>query len=304
MIKEFAVEPEVMATWAHFQSLFEDFGVGKGRLISEYPGKWRQMVYELAPRLSGEIKGYSIRSKISAQRHKLIPGRSRCYDPDPRKDWLVNAEARMEDTPFDGIVARENPRRHGAVFVAGEIERDEPPWRTSTQSKVERPASALANCAGLLLSVAIEIVLVDPNFDATESRFREPLAAIFQAPSQCKRWKPCEVHTIKPDVFVRDVHEINYSRHLAGVVPTGTTLRVHFWSQRMGGETMHPRFLLTEFGGLHYDYGLDRGRDPGEKTIVTLLDHSLFLQIRADYTCPSPTFDITPDCIIDVRGRG
>ena len=46
LVKEFAVEPKVMAMWSYFQSLWEDFGVGKGRLISKYPVRWKEKVAE------------------------------------------------------------------------------------------------------------------------------------------------------------------------------------------------------------------------------------------------------------------
>jgi hypothetical protein len=77
-----------------------------------------------------------------------------------------------------------------------------------------------------------------------------------------------------------------------------------FLEAEIRGERLHPRFLLTELGGLYYDYGLDEGQAHGEKTIVTLMDHALFLQTLADFSSTGPSFDITPDCIIDVRGEG
>ena len=90
MIHEFAVEPEVMATWQHFQSLWDDFGVGKGRLLVEYPGNWRRRIHELAPKLSAPVKANAISSKISAQRHKFIGARGRPYEPE--RLWLANAK--------------------------------------------------------------------------------------------------------------------------------------------------------------------------------------------------------------------
>src|SRR5215831_18198490 len=72
MIKEFAIQPEVMATWSHFHSLFEDFDVGYGRLICVYPLTWKQKVHELAASLNRDVHAHSIRSKISAAKHKFI----------------------------------------------------------------------------------------------------------------------------------------------------------------------------------------------------------------------------------------
>ncbi len=52
MIREFAIEPEVMATWQHFRELWDDFGASRGRLISEYPSDWRERVCRRAYEIS------------------------------------------------------------------------------------------------------------------------------------------------------------------------------------------------------------------------------------------------------------
>jgi hypothetical protein len=48
MIKEFAVQPEVMASWQYFRLLWEDLGVAKGTLISRFPKTWNKQVCELS----------------------------------------------------------------------------------------------------------------------------------------------------------------------------------------------------------------------------------------------------------------
>jgi hypothetical protein len=73
--------------------------------------------------------------------------------------------------------------------------------------------------------------------------------------------------------------------------------------RKTGGEKLHPRFLLTELGGIQFDYGLDAGDAPGDTTIVTLMDHDLWQAVRADYTVPSPSFTITSDCIVGIVGQ-
>ncbi len=52
MIKEVAVEPEVMATWSHFRELWDDLGVSRGRLVAEYPPNWREEVVRVALKTS------------------------------------------------------------------------------------------------------------------------------------------------------------------------------------------------------------------------------------------------------------
>ena len=129
MIREFAVEPEVMANWVHFRELWEDFGVNCGRLISEYPRDWREQVCRKAYELSS-TKAASIAARLKpgpgqTSAKKWIPT-SRSYDKG--KDWLNNAEQQHPERHFAGIVARKNPRARSRVLVAGEFPKDLPPW--------------------------------------------------------------------------------------------------------------------------------------------------------------------------------
>ena len=98
--------------------------------------------------------------------------------------------------------------------------------------------------------------------------------------------KALEIHTERKQAFSRGNREHHLRRAFELEVPAGTTLRVCFWEQKPGGEKLHARFLLTEQGGLQYDYGLDEA-GVGERTIVTLLQHSLWEQICRDYLCES-----------------
>jgi hypothetical protein len=106
----------------------------------------------------------------------------------------------------------------------------------------------------------------------------------------------------QPDKAVLATRQEYLTSSLPSLVPTGTVLKAFYWLRRPGGKRLHPRFIITERGGIHYDYGLDEGDSPGERTIVTLMDQDLWQTVRADYTDPSPSFDITPDCILSVVG--
>jgi hypothetical protein len=299
LIKEFAIEPRVMATWLHFQSLWEDFGVGKGRLISKYPVLWRNKVDELAKNLSKPVQATAISTKIRRDEHKfLVTGRT--YNGNT--DWLANAHSHAATQPFHAIIASENPRATNGILVAGEFSKDDPPYKVKSQDTVPRKSTALADCARLLLSNCAEIQFVDPHFNSSEPRFRNTFEAMLQI-CDAQAIKLLEIHREKPDPFRPDVHKTNYRYNLAGIVPTGVTLRVYFWSQRPGGPDMHPRFLLTDLGGINFEQGLDEG-EPGETTLVTPLQHEIWQKCRTDYCRTSTTFSITPDCIIEIVGQG
>ena len=207
LIKEFAIEPKVMAKWEHFNSLWEDFGVGKGRLISKYPPQWRQKVdEELAKNPIGDIHTHSIKSKIWAGEHKFLVN---CRTYAGTMDWLSKACAQMSMDPFHAIIACENPNAGKAVLVAGEFAKDEPPFQITTLgwNWVPRKAEALANCASLLLNHCEAIRFVDPHFDPDTTGLRFRYKNTFEAMlsvrySNAPKLRILEIHRRRPEGFV------------------------------------------------------------------------------------------------------
>ena len=63
MISECAVEPQVMAEWRYFEGLHAEFGVGNGRLLCEFPRKWKKEVLETARRLEREGRNSPIQTQ-------------------------------------------------------------------------------------------------------------------------------------------------------------------------------------------------------------------------------------------------
>jgi len=308
MIKEFAIEPDVIANWENFRLLFPDFGVGKGRMIARYPKDWSKDVQSLINRLQaesrlGSVKAASMLSRIFADKHKFVPARR---DFDPGMDWLRNAEAPRHkgvNQPFDAIIADKNPRNCPNVLGVDDLDKEDPRYKTRVQQKVPRTAADIAGCAKLLLSVCEEVQIVEPHFDPNESRFRETVLEILEvranAPQQLKKF---EIHTTKPTQFIRHVQEDHYRRNLQKHLPEKSTLRVFFWSQKPRCEKLHPRFLLTEFGGIQFDYGIDEGDGDDERTVVSLVDHELWQGLRVDYSEAGSAFAIEPNAILTIEG--
>ena len=215
-----------MATWQHFREIFDDFGVCHGRLAAIYPADWFERARKLALTLSPPVRAAAIAERMRQNPHRFIRA-NRAFDRG--KDWLTNAERHLEPGGFDAIVARENPRDRSQILIAGEFPRNQAPCHTARQRKVARNASALTKCAALLLVSSEEIMLVDPHFDASEPRFKDPLMAFLGVKTGGKAWRRCELHVDRPPDNQALENRIYYAkRQLAGIVPAGTTLRLHF----------------------------------------------------------------------------
>jgi hypothetical protein len=213
LIKEFAIEPRVTATWVHFNSLWEDFGAGQGRLISKYPVLWKNKVDELARTFSKPVQATAISAKIRRDEHKfLVTGRTyRGND-----SWLDNALSHAAAQPFHAIIAFENGAGRKGVLVAGEFAKDELPYKVVVEDFVPRSAKDLAACAGLLLANCEHLQLVDPHFNPSEPRFRNSFEALLQAcGTGCL--KAIEIHREKPDPYISNVQQANYHHRLGSL---------------------------------------------------------------------------------------
>ena len=59
------------------------------------------------------------------------------------------------------------------------------------------------------------------------------------------------------------------------------------------GQRMHPRYVVTEKGSVHYDYGLDHR--PRQQSLVTLLDDSYHRDLVATFDSDALPADFARD---------
>jgi hypothetical protein len=153
-------------------------------------------------------------------------------------------------------------------------------------------------------SIFHALVLVDPNFKVVD-RFLATFQELMRLRKRLRADVPkrLELHLKRPDGSAIATVRHNFEKLLNPLIPTGYQVTVFLWSQRKGGAALHPRFLLTEFGGMQYDYGLDEG-DPGETTTVMLLPDNLWQECRRDYSRSGTAFSIDPEKdIFVVKGK-
>lgn len=289
MIKEFAIQPEVMATWSHFRELRRDFGVGRGRLISVFPLDWKAKVEKLAKDLNQEIKAASILNALNGYLYKGDHIFLRTNRPGYKaeRDWLDNAERSVLPAPFHAIVAKANPRGVATVLVAGVFDSTTPPYDVRTQLDVPRAPEDLADCCALLLENCEEIRIVDPYFSAINRGFTNTFKAVLDRLGAGRRkLHRLELHVECPEVFDASVQASHYSHAFDRHVSTVNKLRVVFWKDLPEG--FHARYLLTEFGGVKFDWGFDQGNSPQHLNEVLLLEHARFEEITARFTAGTP----------------
>jgi hypothetical protein len=309
MIAECAVEPEVMARWEHFQSLHGDFGVGQGKLICEFPGSWIRAVLDCA----AEYEREGINSPRQAQmildqfdRHNRGPF-LRAITSSERKfpqgaNWC--AAARSSKPGFDLMIHSSEPQS-AKELKAGEFVKNSEPFLTRRQTEVPRKADALIECGWACYRRAKEIRVIDPYFNPALQKFGMVLGKLL-ARIERSGAKPShiEVHTELPGVYNSGLQQRHWNRWAESHLPSNWTLKVVHWDKMETGSKMHARYILTDFGGLDYNWGTDE--DPQEITQVSLLDDSfwqvLYRRFAWSEEFTPQIFRDFPDRILEVNG--
>src|SRR5262249_29796865 len=125
VIHAFALEPKVVATWGRqeeFRFIHDKFGLGTPRVLLELPRfiDWKNDVYAAASELDLSPKDWKRLEELFR-----IFGEHRCgRTSSVYKDvlsWLENAEREYAQREFRAIIATENPRRHPAIVLSGDI---------------------------------------------------------------------------------------------------------------------------------------------------------------------------------------
>ena len=299
MFEEFAIDPALVVQWEYFDKLRSQFGLDKGRLIADYPNKgWKKEVANLL--LAKQSNANPVRncSTIEAwltgsdgTRDLRLARAKRPYDQN--KKWIRNAE---EQAPsFHAVVSQDLIEVQNAIQVTETMCLDEHPlFCVETQPRISRTNEALIDVAKPLLQCSSKIKWVDRFFDSQDPTKTGPFKHMLQWIGQNfanRQWE-IELHVERSDAFSQNTKD-NYFRALSPLVTSGVRMTVFFW--KAAAENLHPRFLLTDVGGLQYDYGLDRGHVATETSIVILQTPTRWKDEWQRYSQETMDLHLVPD---------
>ena len=328
MICEYALEPELVATWhtdPHYHHFIKNFGFdpddghATGRVVAQYPSNWKKGVWDAFHANSGFFaESFVKKNRISVLLEQLGRIHARrsgdSYIWNNQCTWLKNAEEEDERHPFHAILAC-NPSDNPQI-VCGEdvLPGMNPPslWSVPRETPVQRTAASMATHLKPMLRCATRILFIDPHFRPSEQRFRNPLEQFLEIICDGTRDVTLEYHTMhnskKPawNFFLDEC-----KKYLPSLIPHGFTLTVRRWEERDIGEELHDRYILTDIGGVKIPRGLDESdrytlnkRDRG--TIdISRLSYGIWQQRLEDYGYDSaPAFDLERKVTISVDLEG
>ena len=291
MLSEYAVEPAAMgADWGTFKDLIDRFGADKGRLISRLPKKWEKKVIQAAKNASvSDVRMKSIIERLRGAKHKVID-HNRAYDPETL--WIDNALQEHGKRPFRAIICNDGSKPCAGALVPDDCSDDHPLFSTPISRNVARTRYDIANALLPLAKVAQEIDIVDPYFDLRPGKgYIGPLESLLKELSLVAATpKVIKVHFRSHDS--RPTSEMlaqDATAQTKGMLPPGYRLELYEWLEIQGGEDLHDRFFLTEFGGLMCGAGFSE-QGPAETAVFTLLDLNHVQQLRGRFSANSTVY--------------
>jgi hypothetical protein len=270
MISEFALDPELVATWrdprdwAFFREAFSD---DSGRLISRYPPKWDRAV------LKAFHNAHANATRESAERWRLdawlewAKGRMvrREGSHEECDTWLEKALAEHRDRPFQGILSSEVGVDLDAVLTPERLYSERPPsaWSVPSRPPIPRTAQDLTNAVAPILCRCREAVFVDPHFDADKPRYREPFAAMLAVLWGQPRCAPEPQAQLITGATKRGAQKVvrQCQAKLPPRIPAGRKVSVTVLGEREKGEKLHNRYILTLIAGVSFGVGLDEDEE-------------------------------------------
>lgn len=274
MIYEYALEPELVATWTDrrdFRYFVERFGLGQGRIVSRFPKRWARLVWDSVT-ASSEIERKRLEEVVARLSETMV--RRTGIDWDAEVDWLENAERENGRVAFRAILARANPRGHPAVLVAEDVDEDvEPLWSAPHGQPVARRAVEMAKAVASALRCSSVVVFVDPHFGPERARFRRPFEKFLE---QLVQKRPgalpdrIEVLTELEGSGTQEFFRGECDARLRSCIPDSICVVIRRLSKRTAGEIFHNRYILTDLGGVVFGIGLDDG-DEGENDDLNLM---------------------------------
>lgn len=321
MIYDYAVEPELAATWhdrSKAYAVLGHMGHGKPRVVCIFPSKaWEKMVFDalnlLVPDDGVTAAHQNAKKNLTALIHHIRESASfRNGKVAPNQDWIDAAVLEHRQYPFGGILLRSIPYNFThfvGVDQLGDVSSNV--WDPPAPSVYRQPKE-FAKALSPLLRSCSHLKFVDPYFDAGLADFRDTFAAFLEEaqnrrPSSTIR---LEIHLAihegdrrnplnksTTDVSIASEKIKDFQRHIPPMIAKGSFAEVFVWSEKdprgcpiSNGEKLHNRYVLTNIGSIAAQTGLDRShpnqRHTDDLTILSKEQHeNRWAQYDANSKC-------------------
>lgn len=297
ILHEYAVEPECLVGWDRFNHIINYFGYKHGRLISRFPKHWSRAVKDACKNLE-VMEKHKIIERLNAdgfKAKKTIPANREYRDSET---WIINAVRQHGIRNFHAIIAKQDISDLNFVAGVEEITEGHPLIDVPREEKIKRSPNLLAQCIMPLLENSSEILFIDAHFKSSRAKWPNALKEFLNVACRGKRINRCEFHIREDPSGEEPIDE----EILKNKIPDGIKVRFLLWNyDGAPGEDFHARYILTELGGVRFDYGLDAPATD-DRTDVSLLDTRIWRDAWNDFQKDTARYNLVSET--EIIGRG
>jgi hypothetical protein len=284
MLREYAVEPEVFSDvdFRTFMQVLDGFSFSNGRLISTFPKKWAREVYSILNKLNIQDNK---KKSISNRLEKIALAKRSCNSWNHLLSWSENAQISHQKEPFHAIISET-----GKITIE-DLHNENEYWKDCRQVEIPKTLEGFESVCKTVLKFAKKIKFIDPYFAPHEPRCIKPLVKFVELSKDGSLVSNFEFH-LKVNPITAEYFEEKL-KSLSDLLCLDCGQKFHFyrWNLLEGKDkdNFHPRFILTDKGGMHFDYGLDTGTG---KNLVSLLENEIYNEHWNQFSEDSSSYDI------------
>ena len=290
MIYEYALEPEMVATWCtkqNYRFFIREFGLGNGKVVSRYPKNWVKMVYDSYDGTS-QMDRKRLVELLARFKKTMVKRKDYCWDKS-QGSWLENCLLEQGRYNFHVIMVKSNPENRPGIIGEDDIETpDCTGWNTPHGITVHRKATEMTRGVESVLRSCRWVKFIDPHISPGRPNYQSSFRSFLKILGSKRPVGPPEVVEIHTRLFEGKEEYLleSYKR----IIPKGLKVTVFQWKERPNGQKLHNRYILTDLGGVSFHHGLDTGKE-GEIDDITLLNLEQYNLHCSQYNSATQTFE-------------
>ena len=304
--REYAADPAVFCrTWAECKHVLDGIGWNRGRLVAEYPKKWRRLFYDCLQkceetpakklRIVERFKQFIGTTEQERLRSGLVPT-SRVYIP--KNTWLESALEANREQPFSAIVAVNNPSNHPDVLQLDDLHDGHALWKVEHSRPIDRSITTLKNSINILARLSRNLIVIDPYLDPAEVQSIIAIEAYLDSMSVDLADPPSLTLHYGRDtnvLFHSQSHEKDAKARLRGVMRSGQHIHCCVWRKPAASspdrERFHDRFIISELGGIGIQGGAGVASKSQHTSVYFLSDSDCQNQLNM-FDSKAPAFEL------------
>ena len=251
VLGEFAVNPACINSIAELRLSLQVFGFEHGAVISDFPNGWHKAVRAHASQMPDPDRTRFL-EKLEHLRERAI---ARVRPSVLSGSWLEQTVESNANQPFYAILDEEES--HGCLSYATAM--DDGNLRSGLRErKVSRNAADLVKSFWPLIVSSDRFSIIDPYFkpDSAHKKFVRELIAARRTSTKSILFLDLHIEFDNDPREMRDGSDacVSAFRTWASDIGSNIAINLRWWADDGVGE-LHPRYLLTERGGVRLDRG-------------------------------------------------